>query len=278
MDPIQLHKVIEDVRQGIAKTGSGSSSRKDLRHWLHKFPDWYLDRVKILGKKYRPIRWLPLDVSRFELDKAKFLEWWDRESIDILRTAPDVAEPWSKENHPLGLDSNWHKPQFKGCDIYYIDPPNFESHRQIGWRMKLKNDSMFTPLIEQIMDTLPIYQLHAVYIWESVRDVYPHRDNTYYWDIPTEMRIMLFDDNDPITEKTLYVADVDHGDMNYISLPKDTNTFIWSNGSQLHGSDYHGKRKQLIAMNCIYDLNKYEKLIDKSIDKYKDQLNYVLEM
>jgi hypothetical protein len=74
------------------------------------------------------------------------------------------------------------------------------------------------------------------------------------------------------------VADIDNGDAHYVKLPEDTNAFCWSNGSQLHGSDYHGKRKQLICINPVFSISKYEKLLDRSIEKYRDQLNYKLEM
>jgi hypothetical protein len=137
---------------------------------------------------------------------------------------------------------------------------------------------MFDPLIEQLMDTMPFHSISNLYIWESTRDVPPHRDSYYYWDMPTEFRIMLNDDNDPVTEPTLYVADIDHGDINYVHLPADTNAFCWSNGSQLHGSDYHGKRKQLLCINCVFSISKYEKLMDASVEKYKDQLNYDLQL
>jgi hypothetical protein len=137
---------------------------------------------------------------------------------------------------------------------------------------------MFDRIKEQIMDTMPFHSISSLYIWESTKDVYPHRDAQYFWDCPTEFRIMLNDENDPVTEPTLYVADIDYGDVNYVTLPEETNAFCWSNGSQLHGSDYHGKRKQLICINPIFSISKYEKLLDRSIEKYRDRLNYKLEM
>lgn len=266
----------------IFKTTPSFSNGEEKRrgsgrgHPLIHFSDSYLDRVQELSKKYRPIRWLPLAVPRFELDKEEFLDWWDRESIDTVRTAPEPGvEPWSKEEHPEGLKSSWYVPTFKACTIWQ-DPKTLG--RPMPWTEKLLHHPMFDSIIEQIMDTLPVLNLIKVYIWESVREVRPHRDGVYYWDMPTEMRIMLFDDHDPVTEKTLYVADVDHGDINFIDLPEDTNSFIWSDGSQLHGSHYYGKRKQLMVLRCVYDLKKYERLLDSSINQYRDQLNYKLEL
>jgi hypothetical protein len=270
---------IDQVRRTVAR-GYGAEQRASYYHYLGKdaFPEWYLKEIHRLSAKYRPIRYLPLDVPKFEIDKKEFLDWWDEESIDIVRTSPDSAEPWTKEAHPLGKASNWHRPQFKGVDIYFDDPPNFERDRGIAWTNELKPHPLFDRIIEQIRDTMPFYHIRSIYLWESLRPVAPHRDACYFWDLPLMFRIMLNDENDPVKEPTLYVADVDHSDAHYIKLPEDTNTFVWSNGSQLHGSDFHGKRKQLICINHTIDISKYEELLDRSIEKYRDQLNYKLEM
>jgi hypothetical protein len=268
---------IDTVRKTVAQ-GYGKEQRDSGKFWGQELPQWYIAEIQRLSKKYRPIRWLPLDVPKFEIDKKEFIEWWDQEAIDIVRIAPDVAEPWEKDAHPLGKQSNWHVPQFRGLDIWFHDPENFVKTRNIAWAAKLAPHPMFDRIKEQIMDTMPFHSISSLYIWESTKDVYPHRDAQYFWDCPTEFRIMLNDENDPETEPTLWVADIDHGDAHYVTLPEETNAFCWSNGSQLHGSDYHGKRKQLICINPIFSISKYEKLLDQSIEKYRDQLNYKLDM
>jgi len=86
---------------------------------------------------------------------------------------------------------------------------------------------------------------------------------------------MLHDEN---PEPTLCVADIERGDVNYIDLPKDTNSFCWSNGTQLHGSDYKGKKKFLLCVAGVQHSIKSEELFERSIKKYKDQLNYKLDL
>jgi hypothetical protein len=86
---------------------------------------------------------------------------------------------------------------------------------------------------------------------------------------------MLHDDN---PQPTLFVADMEHVDINYIDLPSDTNSFCWSNGTQMHGSDFFGKRKQLLVVNGYLSMSKLEALVDRSIQKYRYQLNYKLEI
>lgn len=269
--------VVELVRKTVGRNSWANEQRKAWQHFdpQYNFSDEYLTEIHRMNKKYRPIRWLPLDVPKFEINMEEFMDIWDRENIDVLRTGPDAAEPWPKEAHPLGKSSNWYNPQFKGLDFYTYNRDNFLETKCMEWSAKLYEHPLFTPIIEQIHDTLPFEMVSHLYIWESVREVYPHRDADYFWDMPTMFRIMLNDEN---TKPTLYVCDVDHGDINYIDPPADTNTFAWSNGTQIHGSDYYGKRKQLICINAVVNTKKYEALMDRSIEKYRDKLNYNLEM
>ena len=270
-------KMVDHVVK-ISSKGYGAEQRARLQHHTYDFPEWYLKEIDEFNKRYRPIRWIPLDIPMFEIDNEEFLHIWDNECIPILRTRPDVAEPWSKDDHPLGQHSNYHQHQFLGFDFYCSTPDQFSQVRgdNLSWTSKFVQHPIFDKIIEQIFDTFPYQHIDHMYIWESVRDVYPHRDAHYYWDMPTELRIMLTNDND---KPTLYVADVDYGDINFIELGGlDTNTFCWSNGSQLHGSDFHGKRKHLICTNGLYSISKYRDLMERSIKKYKDKLNYELKI
>jgi hypothetical protein len=241
----------------------------ELREEFSLIPQWYKDKMEELGKKYRPYRWLPLDIPKFEFeDHSEFMKVWDEESIDILRLRPDSAEPWERDDHPLEENSHYYKPAFKGLYIY--DP----SGTNLGiWSSKYLEHPIFKPLIEHVQKYFPFHIIHNMYIWESCKQIEPHTDQTWFWDGPTEFRIMLNDENE---KPTLYVADMDDYQSSYIDLPADTNALCWSNGSQMHGSDFHGKRKQLLVINGIYSAGKYEELIDRSIEKYKDKLNYEL--
>jgi hypothetical protein len=275
MDNEKIKEVLFRVSTEVA-----AERRKSFYHWMGKdtFPFDYLVQLRRLGFKYRPLRYLPLDIPKFEIDKKEFLDWWDQEAIDVVRIAPDQVEPWSKDEHPKGTSSSWYKSTYKALDIYNDDTYVNKNDPGIPWANKFKSHPMFDRIIEQIRDTLPFEYIQKIYIWESTIDVVPHKDSDYFWDVPLQFRIMLNDDNDPMTEPTLYVADVDHKDINYIKLPEDTNAFVWSNGSQIHGSDHHGKRKHLICINHTIDIKKYEELMDRSIEKYKNQLNYKLDM
>jgi hypothetical protein len=230
-----------------------------------------------LGNKYRSIRWLPLDIPKIKFDNySEFLEVWDREHIDVVRTKICTAEPWEKDAHPLGKKSNWYVPQFKGLHFYTEDPDKFYENEKGIFAHRYYSHPVFDPIIEQVKEYFPFHHISHMYIWESVREVYPHRDQTFFWNCPTEFRVMLHDDNDT---PTLYVSDIEHGDSHFVDTTNlDTNSFCWSNGSQIHGSDYFGKRKQLLCINGFLSVSKLDALLERSVNKYKDQLNYKLDI
>ncbi len=75
----------------------------------YNFSQEYLNRMEILGERFKNIKWLPLDIPKIELDSySEFLDIWDYHSHDVVRVKPDVAEPWSKETHPWKDQSSWH--------------------------------------------------------------------------------------------------------------------------------------------------------------------------
>jgi len=248
-------------------------------HYYDLYPKWYIEEMTRLGEKYRNIRWLPLDLPKIQLDDyEKFLDLFDQNNVEVLRTRPCAAEPWSKEAHPLGKRSNYYQGQFKGLCFYTKTPDAFytDNHGELStWTRVYKPDPMFDRIIEQVNDTWPFAEVGCIYIWESIKEVHPHRDHNTFWNCPTEFRAMLHDEN---TKPTLYVADVEHGDAHYVEPPEDTNIFCWSNGSQLHGSDFYGLRKQLMIVAGYQSVSKTEALLDRSIAKYKDKLNYKLDI
>jgi hypothetical protein len=263
------------INQHLVDSIRKTTTNNSLATLIRDIPEWYAEEMRVLGDKFRPIRWLPLDLPKIELDsQEEFMDFWDKEHIDVVRVHPCTAEPWSKETHPLGKFSNYYQPQFKGLHMYTWDPDKFHENENGIWARKYKPHPMFDRMIEQIKDLFPFSKIEHMYIWESVRSVYPHRDQTFFYNCPTEFRVMLNDEN---TQPTLYTADIEHGDINYIDLQGlDTNSFCWSNGSQLHGSDYYGKRKQLLCITAAIDPKKMDILLEKSISKYKDKLNYNL--
>lgn len=235
----------------------------------------YKDRMRQLENDFQSIKWLPLDIPRIDIDDhEEFFHIWNDQSIDILRHRVCVAEPWSKEEHPLGQKSSWYVPQFRGLTLWSHPMNNLEMNPFLA--KKYKGDSkQLERIVDQVFEYFPMHTFWEIFLWESLIPIGPHRDKSAYWKCPTEFRAMLYDEN---TDPTLYVVDVEHGDKNYIDCPEDTNSFCWSNGSQIHGSDYFGKRKVILCMNGIQHSTKCRDLFTRSVNKYKSKLNYNLEI
>ena len=238
-------------------------------------PQSYIDKMRILEEKYSKLKWLPLDIPRIEFDDLEeFKNLWNKESIDILRQHPDSAEPYTKEEHPLGKDSSWHRGHFKGLHLYHH--PSIDISNAL-WKAKqyTGNNKQLKRILEQVYEYFPIHTLFHAFIWQSTKKIEPHQDQSAFWKCPTEFRVMLHDEN---TEPTLYVADIDNGEVTYIDSPADTNSFAWSNGTKIHGSDYHGKDKFLLVLNFLQHSGKSDELFEKSLNKYRNQLNYSLDI
>lgn len=263
--------IIDKVRKNIT---NNEYVKEDTPHG-YQLPQEYIDKMRLLGEKYKEVKWLPLDIPRIDFDDLEeFKDIWTKESIPILRTKPDVAEPWTKDTHPYGKLSSWYAPQFNGLTLWQnpavpIETGTFAAKEYKGDSAQLKR------IVEQVFDYFPIHTMLTVFIWQSTCAVQPHRDKSAYWKCPTDFRVMLHDENE---DPTLFVADIEKGDVNYIDCPPDTNSFCWSNGTQVHGSDYYGKVKYLLCISGIQHSAKSDELFSRSIKKYKNQLNYDLQI
>jgi hypothetical protein len=86
-------------------------------------------------------------------------------------------------------------------------------------------------------------------------------------------RIKLYDEN---PEETLYFLEnttkpYEHGKDTQIRSVPGTNSWAWNNLRVKHGSVYNpGYKKFLVISTGIVDPKKYETLMDKSINLYKD--------
>jgi hypothetical protein len=240
-----------------------------------ELPKEYVEKMMQIGDKYRAVRWLPLDIPKIEFDDLEsFKNLWEKESIDILRVRPDAAEPWKKESHPLKKDSSWHVPSFRGLHLYENKVVSPISQDSFCGKLYEGNDPQLKRILEQVFDYFPIHTMFSVFIWQSTREIKPHRDRGFFWKCPTEFRAMLHDEN---TEPTLYVADIENRDIHYVDCPEETNSFCWSNGTQIHGSDYYGKKKWILCIAGAQHSTKSDELFERSIEKYRDKLNYKLD-
>jgi hypothetical protein len=262
-----------DVEVLLKRASKFSFPNEEESFGGYKFSDDYKQRMYALGEKYKNLIWLPLDIPRIEFDDYnEFLDIWNYQSHDVVRVKSDIAEPWTKEGHPWKEKSSWNVAQFNGLHLYQhpnvpIDGNSFAAKLYTG------KIPMFERIVDQVNTYYPVHTLISLFIWESKMPIAAHRDRGAFWNCPTDFRSMLYDEN---TEPTLYVSDNDLKPV-YVDLPEDTNTFCWSNGKSLHGSTYYGKRKFILCASMIQHSKKTEELVDRSIIKYKDKLNYKLD-
>lgn len=240
---------------------------------LQPWPEPYIKHIKEVEEKYNHLGWLPLALPKIEIDDFSiFEEIWQRESIEIVKTDDPDWEPEFRGLHITAnclLDFNLHDLYNNGrmTKIQISDDKGYSQGRStVGkYAKKLYKNKFFFNLISQVMDLFPIEQISNMLILEQLRDVAPHREQSWVWKCPTEFRVMLHDEN---TQPNIYVADIQTGKTSYIDLPKDTNSFCWSNGNHVYGIDYHGKKSYQLVVNAVWSPSKLDELMTKSISKY----------
>jgi len=260
--------------------------------WSPTFPisQDYQSKFLRLGEKYKNLHYTFLDIPKIELtDLEEFKEIWNKEKIEIKRLLPSEDEPWGENDHPLGDQSSFKRVEFNGLhihsnatldfnihDLYVkgrLELPIYSTssgygqgrHAQGTFTKKLFKHKFFNNILVQIMDTFPISVLNTVMIVEPIADVLPHREQTWVWKCPTEFRVLLHDEN---VKPTMYLTHIESGDTTYIKQPMDTNSVCWSNGTHLYGIDYDNKPSYQLIVSAIWNADKLDKLIEKSIDKY----------
>ncbi len=238
------------------------------------WPESYIQSMLTVGEKYKDLSWLPLDLPKIQIeDFSTFEEIWQRESIEIIKADDPNWQPEFRGLHISAnclLDFNLHDLYINGkmTKIQISDEAGYSQGRSIvgKYAKKLYKNKFFFNLISQVMDLFPIEQISNVLILEQLRDIAPHREQSWVWKCPTEFRVMLHDEN---TQPNIYVANIESGEGNYVNLPNDTNSFCWSNGTHVYGIDYHEKKSYQLVVNAVWNANKVDKLVQRSISKYK---------
>lgn len=198
-------------------------------------------------------------------DLNKFIEIFNLHSANGIRTAPCFEEPWLESDHPSGKNSSWHRPLWQVLDIH-IDPelPAGFGQEIIASNYKdIRNE--FPHFYQEIFDLFPFKKVWFIKFLQNNREILPHRDTDWNFNLPTSFRSMIYDDND---KPTFYLKPLDKDIKNFVDPPKNLNTFAYNNGNFLHGAEYHGKSKILMVVRGYLDFNKYRSLLEKSLIKY----------
>lgn len=202
---------------------------------------------------------IPLDIPRF--DYPELVQWFFQ-----------VAEPSYKQSPDVATDKIGYS-KFNSVDVL----PTNEQQQDV-WSLNIKNEFMekFRYVYDDIMEYFPFKTIQRIRMWQSTNVVSFHRDQTKFVDFPGAFRILLYDEN---PNQTLSLIDA-LPDQKYDFLSKkffiprldSTNSYVWNNLRTKHGSNFiPGFRKIIIILDRYeIDIKKYKDLIERSIDKYRN--------
>jgi hypothetical protein len=241
-DPTKLINFLSNTRTDQLRTLFGHNTAEILE----------------LEKKYGKYLYVPLALPVFEMpEKDHFFSWWKERSIVPSKIGDSHVSPGTGYASAESVD--------------LIDTSGISF-----WTANKQTDSFikeFPILWQQFNDLLPMSNIIALRLWSSFIPFTEHRDHGELIDIPMSFRIKLYDEN---PEETLYFLEnttkpYEHGKDTQIRSVPGTNSWAWNNLRVKHGSVYNpGYKKFLVISTGIVDPKKYETLMDKSINLYKD--------
>lgn len=219
-----------------------------------------------LERQYGHYCLVPLDLPRIDISE-EFREWFFEEAKPATKLKPDVATGSYNVSSFLSIDV---LPDTK-------TPADIKPQTSI-WSKNYYDyfDKMWPEVYEQLHDLLPLTKL-SFSMWSSTMNIMPHRDEALFCDIPGEFRVLA--DSNP--EPNLFVSEVlpDHSISEKIqttAVPTnlETNVFSWNNLRCKHHSTFHSNYKKIIFIfngHLAIDWKKYETILERSVDKYKDR-------
>jgi len=239
-----------------------------------------LSKCPRLEQKYKGIVTLPLALPKFELDSLDdFWQIWKEEQARVDRQHIDRGAVGKDPAKVSKLYTQW-----DGLALYEDE----SLLDQAAWRTKLSPALTASQpnYIESLRENLPFVRIRSIRLWSANRKIPAHYDGNMPASLdgklkfPSEIRIMLDDKNPAETfwltavSKSKPHTDIPLHDRYYVKLPSDTNTFAWNNEGYLHGADFDPKYKKiLVVIKGWVNLERLEKLLDASIEKYP---NFIL--
>lgn len=228
----------------------------DKRRWLlDKFPE--LNELEPLWGKYCHV---PLDLPVYNYPNIN--HWIKKRLVPNRKILGDIA-------YPEAGDTN-----YDTVEVYPNNPPPVEN-----WTVNLRNEFLyiFPDFMERLMEDFPFKVKPNLSFWSCNKSVLLHRDDTEFADFPSSFRIMLTDENPQQTLSLVEALPDQEPDWstNYI-VPRteDSNSYVWNNLRTKHKSTYDpAYRKILLIIGWGgFDIKKYNDLMERSVNKYKDQL------
>jgi hypothetical protein len=212
----------------------------------HYFND---SQVHSLEEKYGKYLYVPLDIPNIKLnDHEKFTSFYFENAKQSTKLKSDMSGNHTNTSAFVSIDGV---------------PTSEKSIWSKNYVPSIRTE--FKELFDQIHEYFPIDHLDNFIIWNSIANIDFHRDESIMLDLPVHFRIMLHNPND---NSTLYIKQ-DKPEL--LSIPSNTNSFAWNNLRITHGSKL-ALPKILFLFGDVLRINwkKYDQLIEKSIEKYKE--------
>lgn len=213
-----------------------------------------------LAEAYGNYCLVPLDIPKF--NNPSLVKWFFDHCEPTYKISKDVA------NDRTGGTN------FDAIDVL----PTNETGQQDIWTLNVRQDFMtdFKDVYDEIMYYFPFKSLSRIRFWSSTKNVLFHRDHTKFVDFPGAFRIMLYDENSSQTLSLIpSLPDTVDNLSEQFPIPKleNTNSYVWNNLRTKHGSVFvPGFRKIIIILDRYdIDIDRYQDLITRSINKYKTE-------
>lgn len=240
-----------------------------------------------LIEKYQHIPFIYLDVPKIIPDD-NFIECWLENTVVVKRLQTSEAFPYSpeeaarlKKERGDKWQNEWDEREanFQGISLVPNTSPN-----SMRWsQFVVDGYKNFPKLMDQMHTYFPLKRINQIHCWSSQRQIGLHRDGFDQWPgIPSSLRILLHDTNPGPTFWMQPIPKEKQG-WGYEKIDKDptqvkvldfsrapeTNSWAFNNYNFVHAAEKDQDYWKILGMiTGQWDWQGFEKLIDRSIEKY----------
>jgi hypothetical protein len=213
------------------------------------------------------LAFLPIDINIGDIDEEKLLRWfydhrlegndyWEcKEARHIWAMISTCRQP---KNWRLYDDEMWSNRRIEGINEGIIFHPGFEDE---------------FPVLADCIRQLPFKQLTVSGMLYQLGEIPPHQD-TQDPHCPTEPRRYTIYLTNP-ENNTFYFSKTKDSEKIYPTINKDYRCFVFNNTDVWHGASLTHRPKIILTMAGIIDNEKHEELLNRSLEKFKDQALYI---
>ena len=231
-------------------------TRNRVRTWANKLHDISVTDIESQWGKYCLT---PLDIPNVNVDGIA--EWFFDRKKPVVKRVADIAGGQPGQGDYNSVDIN-----LSSIPLSY-------------WTRNEEHNFLeeFPYFVDQLMDLFPFKKIHMFRFWESVKPIGLHRDDNDFRDFPNNFRTMVYDENPDSTlfsEEWLPDATVATGPRKFIPRLPETNSWAWNNLRTRHGSTYNPNYKKILLIVSGFEIdgNKYNKTMQRSINKYSEYI------